>query len=350
LDRFVAKMNDLIVLEPEDQRWKSFVDSNDQATIFHHPAWIQLLSESYDQQPFVIAVSDSDGNIRAGMPIVNVQSFLTGHRWASLPFTDHCAPLYEDDYWLHHLTDCVLELYQKGEAPRIELRWEYPLNPVFYQSNQYVLTLLQLDSEPELVAKRIDHKYRRMPRVAQERGAHAILGKTLDDIDTFYQLHTVTRQRLGVPVQPRKFFKLLWKYIIDPGLGFVIHIYKDGNCLSSAVFLHWKHTLVYKYSATSGAEKQLSPNDLLMWTAIQWGCENGYKVLDLGRSNIDNQGLRYFKLRWGAEENPLVYSILSERKTGLPNGRLMNILESVICHSPLWICRLAGELLYRHFG
>jgi CelD/BcsL family acetyltransferase involved in cellulose biosynthesis len=343
-------MNDLIVLEPDDQRWKSYIEFNAQATIFHHPAWIQLVFECYDQKSFIIAVVDSDGKIRAGVPMVNVQSYLTGHRWTSLPFTDHCAPLYDDNYWLDYLTNGMLDLYKMGEAPQIELRWEYLTDPVFFHSCEYVLTLLQLDPRPEVVAKRIDHKYRRMPKVAQERGAQAILGRSLADINTFYELHTVTRQRLGVPVQPKKFFNLLWKYIIDPGLGFVIHVYKDENYLSSAVFLHWKHTLIYKYSASSGAERRLSPNDLLMWTAIQWGCENGYKVLDLGRSNIEDHGLRHFKKRWGAEENPLVYSFLPRKATGLTNGRLKNILELVICHSPLWVCRLTGELLYRHFG
>jgi hypothetical protein len=343
-------MNDLLILKPDDQRWISFIESNDQATVFHHPAWIKLLAESYDQHSFVIAVADSVGNIKAGVPMVNVHSFFTGHHWTSLPFTDHCAPLYEDTPWLHCLIDYVLDLYKKGDAPRLELRWEYPSKPVLYQSHRYVLTLLQLDPQPELVTKRIDHKYRRMPRVAQERGAHAILGRTIDDIGIFYKLHMITRQRLGVPVQPKKFFRLLWKHIIDPGLGFIIHIYKDGICLSSAIFLHWKHTLIYKYSATSGAEKQLSPNDLLMWTAIQWGCEKGYKVLDMGRSDIENQGLRHFKRRWGAEESPLVYSFLSEREPGLPNRRLTNMLESVISHSPIWVCRFIGEVLYRHFG
>jgi CelD/BcsL family acetyltransferase involved in cellulose biosynthesis len=160
----------------------------------------------------------------------------------------------------------------------------------------------------------------------------------------------LTRRRLGVPAQPWRFYDLLWKQIINPGLGFVIHVMKDENCLSSAIFLHWKHTLIYKYSASSGMEKKLSPNDLLMWTAIQWGCKNGYKVLDMGRSNIEHHGLRHFKKRWGAEEYPLVYSFLSERKTRSTNGRAMKIMESIICHSPLWVCRLSGELFYRHFG
>jgi lipid II:glycine glycyltransferase (peptidoglycan interpeptide bridge formation enzyme) len=258
--------------------------------------------------------------------------------------------LYEDNHWLTQLVDGLLSLYQKGETPRIELRWEYPFNPILHKSHQYVLTLLQLNSQPDIVAKRIKSKYRRMPRIARERGAHARIGTTSEDVEIFFGLHMLTRRRLGVPAQPKLFYDLLWKHIIDPGLGFVIHVFKDGKCLSSAIFLHWKRTLIYKYSASSGMEKELSPNDLLMWTAIQWGCTNDYKVLDLGRSNIEHHGLRHFKKRWGAEEYPLFYSFLSEKETRSTNRKAMKIMESIICHSPLWVCRLTGELFYRHFG
>lgn len=343
-------MENLCVVEFDDRRWITFISRHDQAAIFHHPAWLQLLSACYQQRSFVIAVTDSTGEIRAGIPVVDVQSFLTGHRWVSLPFTDHCAPLYDDPYWLSCLTGYLLELFQEGQTPQIELRWEYSAEPDLYYSQQYVLTTLQLDARPETVAKRINHKYRRLPRVAQERGAYAVMGRSLEDIDTFYRLHTFTRRRLGVPVQPKKFFDLLWKQVIDPGMGFVTHVYKDGNCLCSAVFLHWNQTLIYKYSARSGLEKKLSPNDLLLWTAIQWGCENNYKVLDLGRSSLGDEGLRRFKRRWGAKESPLIYSFFADSKPALTNGKLHNVMETVIGHSPQWVCRLTGELLYRHFG
>jgi len=343
-------MNDLAILDPGDLRWKSYLETNEQATIFHHPAWIQLLSDCYHQQSFVAAVIDSDQRIRAGVPMVNARSFLTGHRWASLPFTDHCAPLYDDFDWLKVLEDRLLEKYHRGEAPSIELRWEYPQKQSLHQLQTYVLSLLRLDSQPEVIASGIDHKYRRLPRVAQEKGAHAVWGSTLDDIEKFYTLHTLTRRRLGVPVQPKRFFVQLWKNIIAPGMGFVIHVYKDDKCLASAVFLHWKHTLTYKYSATSGIDRQLAPTDLLLWTAVEWGCTHGYQVLDMGRSNLEDEGLRRFKRRWGAEEKPLVYSFISETRPKFPGGKLKGVLESLICHSPLWMCRLTGELLYGHFG
>jgi lipid II:glycine glycyltransferase (peptidoglycan interpeptide bridge formation enzyme) len=142
----------------------------------------------------------------------------------------------------------------------------------------------------------------------------------------------------------------LWKNIIEPGLGFILLAYRGEQPLAAAIFLCWHRTLVYKYSATSGHDKELSPNDPLMWSAICWGCENGLTLLDMGKSDISNQGLRYFKKRWGAEEKPLVYSSISTNPSPPKNEKLINMMQPILQKSPPWVCRLSGELLYKHFG
>ena len=338
------------ILEPDDIRWREFIEHNEKATIFHHPAWIRFISDCYHHYPFIICVLDPNGNIHAGAPMVEVNSLLSGHRWVSLPFTDHCSPLYDDPHWLVYLIDYFLETIGKRSVPKIELRWEYPIVPDSYKTEQYVLSRLELCPQSELIAKRIDHKYRRMPRIAQERGAYCRQGMSLDDMHIFYRLHTMTRHRLGVPVQPIKFFEFLWKYLVEPGMGFFMHVYKDNVCLSSALFLHWNHTLIYKYSASSGLERQISPNDLLIWKAIQWGCEHGFTELDMGRTNKDQDGLRHFKRRWGSQESPLIYTIFSDTLPNELNGEMMKALNTAIRHSPTWVCRVTGEILYGHFG
>ena len=94
----------------------------------------------------------------------------------------------------------------------------------------------------------------------------------------------------------------------------------------------------------------MRPNNLLLWTAIRWGCENGYVLFDMGRTDLDDTGLRAFKSGWGAREMPLAYSTLSPEPLQSVTGRLMPIMQTVIRNSPLWVCRATGELLYKHFG
>ena len=112
----------------------------------------------------------------------------------------------------------------------------------------------------------------------------------------------------------------------------------------------WQGKLVAKYAASSQDAWGLRPNDLLFWTAIKWGCENGYTVFDWGRTDIANAGLREFKRGWGATEVPLVYSGLPNPPNEVTSGLLMHGMNSVIRKSPTWVCRAAGEVLYRYFG
>jgi hypothetical protein len=169
-------------------------------------------------------------------------------------------------------------------------------------------------------------------------------------MEMFYHLHLQTRRRQGMPIQPRRFFDILESSLIEKGLGFVLLAYKDDKCLAASVFLHWKHTLTYKYGASAADGLNLRPNNLLMWNAIQWGCEHGYSMLDLGKTDLADIGLRSFKSSWGAEEVPLAYSTLPAEPASPVTGKLMPFVRKVIRSSPLWVCRATGALLYKHFG
>lgn len=339
-----------LLLDPADERWLAFAESNPLSTIFHHPAWVNLLADCYGYRPFVVAMADEDGKIHAGIPIMEVKSPLTGRRWVSLPFTDHCAPLHRDVEALESLTDAVLQTAEAERVPKVELRWDYPRHSEIQSASHNVLHTVKLDPDVDSVLGRIHRMHKRNTKAAEKKGVRIEWGKQREHLDTFYGLHLETRRRQGVPIQPRKFFDLLGSTIIQQGLGFVLLAYKDDQCLAAAVFLHWRHTLIYKYGASSTEGWNLRPNNLLFWTAIHWGCENGYTLLDLGKTELANTGLREFKDRWGAEERPLTYSTVSATPPHPADGKLGGVMRAVIQNSPPWVCEAAGALLYRHFG
>jgi CelD/BcsL family acetyltransferase involved in cellulose biosynthesis len=341
---------DSFFLDPLDDRWVAYASSKPQATIFHHPAWINLLAECYGYRPFVITVCNSAGKITAGLPMMEVNSRLTGRRWVSLPFTDYCIPLYDDRESLYELTRGLTKHFQEGVAPKIEVRWELPAHPAIHSYSDYVMHTLKLDSNAELVVKGFKRTHRQNIRTAEKRGVRIEWGDQPEHLQLFYGLQLETRQRKGVPVQPWRFFDLLVKRVLVQGLGFVLFAYKGDECLATGLFLHWQQTLTYKYAASSDFGQQYRPNNLLTWTAMRWGCENGHTTFDLGRADPSNAGLRRFKRGWGADESPLIYSRLSVAPPQSTNGRMMSVLQTVIRNSPAWVCRAAGELLYRHVG
>ena len=337
-------------LSPDDKRWIDFVSSKPQATIFHHPAWLKSLAECYGFRPFVIAVCDDSGHVLAGLPVMEVCSRMTGRRWVSLPFTDYCPPLYDDLDALNQLTHDLAFLYQAGRVPKIEIRWELPAYPPIQSHPAYYLHTVKLASDPQVVMKGFERTHRQNIGTAENRGVHIERGTEPEHLCRFYQMQLETRRRKGLPVQPWKFFDLLGKQILAQGLGFILLAYEDAQCLAGGLFLHWQQTLTYKYAASSGEDQQYRPNNLLSWTAMRWGCENGYTVFDLGRTDLENAGLRRFKKGWGAEESPLIYSTLSAAPPAANNSKLMSLMEPLIQKAPPWVCRVAGELLYRHFG
>lgn len=346
----MAEGERLEFVPPHDEAWQAFVASLPDANIFHATAWMDLLNTCYGYRYFVLVSRDAGGSITAGLPFMDVKSWLTGRRWVALPFSDYCTPLAHDAASLERWTDALVRLSQAPGTPWIEVRWALPARQPIAAGTSYVLHRLPLCPNTEQVGRALDSMHRQNIRAARRNGVRVEYGADEDDMRRFYTLHLETRRRKGMPVQPWRFFRLLHEKIICSHHGFVLLAYQGDTCLAGGVFLHWGESLMCKYAASREDTLDLRPNNLLFWTGICWGCEHGYRVLDFGRTDLANTGLREFKTRWGAVETPLVYSMLGGRQRAAGTGRVMKWMQAIIRRSPPRVASLTGELLYRHVG
>jgi CelD/BcsL family acetyltransferase involved in cellulose biosynthesis len=335
-------------LELGEARWREFVEARPDALPFHHPAWGELLSESYGYRPFALALADAKGALVAGLPVVEVRGLLGRRRWISLPFTDVCPPLLTpgaEDRFARALATA------RGSAgvASFEVRSALP-EAVAYHRSDAVLHTLELGPDPEAVFSTFHRsQVQRNVRRAQRENVVVRLGESASDLTrTFYGLHLQTRRRLGVPVQPRRFFEGLWTRLLEPGLGWLLLAYCGTEAVAGAVFLAWQRSVTYKYGASNPAFWRLRPNHFVFSTAIQRSCEDGYRRFDFGRSDAGDSGLRAFKSGWGTHEEALVYSTIAERPPEPGRGRATGVARGVLRRSPAWACRVAGELFYRY--
>ena len=333
-----------------DNNWWNFIVTNEKVNIFHHPNWIELFAECYGFKPVILTITDPKGEIRAGLPILEVNSLFTGRRWISLPFTDHCAPLYQEKQNLKKLTDEMVSLSKDPRNPIIELRENYPNHENIHTYNNHVLHTLNLEPDPEAVFKNFHSMHKRNIKKAQKNGIFIEIDTKQKQLEQFYRLHLHNRRSKGLPVQPKVFFRHLQKKLLDQGLGFILSAYLGSRCIAAYIFLHWGDTLTYKYGASDHNFLDSRPNNLLMWEGIRWGCENGYQFLDMGRTSLSNTGLREFKSKWGAKETPLTYCRISRTKEATPNHYFERLMNTIIQKSPAFVCRATGELLYKHFA
>jgi hypothetical protein len=309
------------VIDPVgDPRWLALVQRAPEATIFHHPAWVRLLRDTYRYEMTAVG----------GLPVAAV----TGRRLVALPFSDLCPPLGE--------TAGLIEALDEFRAGRpLEVRGGLEDATPGERFHHHVLAL-----EPD-VLRRARPAALRGVRRAQREGLTCERRTDADALQTFYGLHVRTRRRLGVPTQPRRFILGLERLFAED-LGFVLLVRAGERAVAGAVFLTFRDVLTYKYGASDERFLGSRPNNLLFMEAIRWGCEHGMRTLDFGRTHWGQEGLRAFKLGWGAQERELRYRHLGAVPTG--HARLARLMGGAIRHSPPQAGRVIGEVLYRHAG
>lgn len=337
-----------------------------------------MLAECYGFEPAVVAMTSGEKRIEAGLPVMEVAGILRGKRLVALPFSDHCAPLADDESHRTALVD-ALDQYRRERGLPLEIRWRLPENRVEKgdaagreitggkksvdkkpiekktigeKGEEFYLhsTPLGLDSD-ELFARLHRTRVQQPIRAALRDGVSIRRGETLDDLRTFYRMHLLTRSRLGTPVQPFRFFRLLWERMLRQGLGFILLAELDGRPMAGALFLHWNRVLTYKFSASDPADWSHAPNHALLWEAMRRGGAEGFTIFDWGRTELQHEGLREFKRGWGAHEELAATTILADAPAGagqLGVGR--KFMTGLIRRSPPWVCRAVGELFYRQFA
>lgn len=191
------------------------------ATPFHHPDWGRLIASCYGFRAFAIAGSDASGEIRAGLPVVEVHHLQGAPTWVTLPFTDYCPPLALAP---QEEADLVCTRRQASKAAgirRVEVR--APLKGAAFVSRGAPRHVIALESDPAAVYAGFRLSVRRHIQQAGPWGVTIRRAERQKDlVCIFYRLHLRTRRRFGVPVQSRRFFRMLWESMSRAGLGSVL--------------------------------------------------------------------------------------------------------------------------------
>ena len=324
-------------------RWADLVRRTPGTSTFHDPAWARMLADCYRFDAFVLAL-ELDCRLVAGIPVVDVDLALQPRRWVSLPFTDVCGVVATSPC---HATSLVAALGRAATRndPAIELRSATAVEDTDAGAAAWhVLPLL--DDDATLFAG-LHASHRRNVRLAGRNGVEIRRGEHRNDlVRTFYDLHVDTRRRLGSPVQPRRYFELLWERIVEPGLGHVAIATHGTDTIAAAVYLDGGDTTIYKYGASDAKAWPLHANHLLMWEAISAAAEAGKRSFDFGRCALSNDGLRTFKRHFGAVEHTIAYSTFGAEPRAAERA-VPTPVQWSLQRGPRMATRLAGELVYR---
>jgi hypothetical protein len=336
------------VVDPTtDEDWLRFVERSLDASIFHHPNWLTLLRDQYNFRTLAICL-ERNGETVAGIPFCGVDRVVSRRKWVCLPFSDCCGPLARSTADEIQLIDYVRNYFEPSD---VEIRSSLAANSGFSTQSSHWIHVLDLGADLDALLRGLRPNFRNQIRRAERHGLVTDIRHDEDAMEIFYALHLKTRTRQGVPIQPRRYFRLFQRHIIESGLGFISITHNGAGPLSAAIFCGLRDVLVYKYGASDPAGLRLFPNYLMIWATIAHAQRHGFSRLHFGKTSFADTGLRTFKRGWSASESNLPYSYFPKGPSGNATDLLFRaIVRPVVRHSPSIVCRLAGEILYRHFA
>jgi CelD/BcsL family acetyltransferase involved in cellulose biosynthesis len=327
-----------------DPRWNALIENHPQASVFHSTAWLTTLRTVYGYEPFVLTTSPPRSDLTNGLVFCRIKSWLTGWRFVSLPFSDHCEALVDGP---EELDDMLLHL-KKALHDR---KWQYlEIRPIFHRPGNH----LGLETSLTYHFHRLDlrkttqelfhafHKdcVQRKIRRAEREDLRYEDGNSEALLQKFYRLMVETRRRQFLPPQPLAWFRGL--------------VSAFGNELkirvASILTLRHHRRMVYKYGGSIASQNKLGGMALLFWKTIQEAKDMGLEELDLGRSDTDNLGLITFKEHWGATRTAIEYWTYPARSHELRRPWQKNLVRHLVEHAPDLVLEGVGTLLYKHIG
>lgn len=342
-----------------DARWREFLNAHPKASIFHTPEWLECLRRSYAYEPFVLTTSAPGSALTNGLVLCRVKSWLTGNRIVSVPFADHCHPLYEDpsDFF------SVLDWAQNGMGGT-QKKLPVEIRPIesegldlqghgFRVCKSFRLHLLDLaPSLPELLKGCDKDSVQRRLRRADKENLTYEEGSSPELLKKFYRLMILTRRKHQVPPQPCAWFQNLLACLGDKAK--IRLVSKDDKVIASILTLSFNKTMIYKYGCSDATYNNLAGTPYLFWKAIQEAKEAGDHTFDMGRSDMDNPGLLKFKSNWGTKDLSLTYwkfpfkEVEATAESGASRGQKLS--GYVMAKLPDNLLILLGRMLYKHIG
>jgi len=342
-------LNAILVNPLVDNEWDEAIKLHPDATIFHSTAWARVLVDTYGHHPCYAQMS-LNGSLLALVPMMEVQSVLTRSRGVCLPFSDYCAPLTFSSFGHEFVTQKLQQIARERGWSYFELR-SHSIIPVdIPASESYYGHFLDLRIGSEALISNFSSSVRRAVRKAQRSGLSVSIQSSADAMAKFYKLHVRTRRRHGAPPQPQSFFINIQRHLISSGLGFIVLVECQKNPIAAAMFFKLGRHAVYKFGASEERLQELRPNNLAMFEAIRYLAEGGAEALHFGRTDTENQGLRRFKLSWGATEEEIGYVRFDTASASWKHsrGRGSTFHKRIFRALPASLNRLAGAMIYPH--
>jgi FemAB-related protein (PEP-CTERM system-associated) len=293
----------------ETEAWEAYVAAHPQATIYNTLDWKAVTQEGLGHKPYYLRAIDGGGNFTGVLPMFLVTG-IYGRRLVSMPMRDRGGLLASDLRAGSALLRRARELAGELRCKYLELRSSEDIDPELAREHglriehNWVTTRVDLTPGHEKLWKALDKDAIRWAiRSSHKKGVRVEEDATKKGIEIFYDLFARTRTQMGIPPFPKNLFLSIWKHLIVPGKANLLLVRKEENTISGMISLFSRDSFIPAYAAPQTEWRKFYPSECAIWHAIEWASKNGFRTFDFGADSPRQEGLLFFKKKWGGVQH-----------------------------------------------
>lgn len=280
----------------EKARWNDFVTNSPKGHIFQSFEWGEAMA-NLGWEPFRIVVEDGK-RIKACISILVKKILPTP--WSI--FYSPRGPIinFDDQDTFHCLMEGIRKIGIEKKAiflqvvPHIfadDKESEKSLNKqeflkiekqgLFRLTQPLWVYRIDLSKTEHELMSQMKNKTRYNIKLAIRKKVEVSEGKTLEELNIFYQMLRSTGDRKNFPVRRFSNFKSVWDQLTPNGSAKLFFASHQGKIHSGVLVFVFGKICWYMYGASEIQNRNLMANYALHWHIIMWAKENGYRWYDL---------------------------------------------------------------------
>ena len=290
--------------------WDDLLGRSVSRDIYQTCEWAGLMKDLYACQPGFMMLYDGETPV-AGQLFFRKRVFGIYRAYEAMG-----GPLYAEGYGEEIITRLIAYFRGLREKP-VLYRVIRPQCPHDFAGlfagdkfivNPFQTFLVNLERPAEEIWASFIQNARWGVRKAEKSGVMVAEATQWSEWDAFRQIHVEHSRAHGTTTKSPEFFRYLYDGFYPQNMTKVFVSRHEGEIIAGMLFLVCRDTMVYYIGASNPAYLPLSPNDPIMWHAMQWGKENGVRLLNLEdtypnpSSNL--YGIHKFKEKWGGRLVP----------------------------------------------
>jgi hypothetical protein len=343
---------DIRVINPiKNIKWDDDLVNEDDFSVFYSSQWITTLINTYNYKPLYFVLYKND-KISAYIHFMEINSYITGKRGVSLPFSDICEPFAESTEDFNILFNYIKNYAKKEKWKQIELRGGEKFLKTEKPLTEYYEHILDINKPVEDIYSGFKENVKRNIKKAQHFDIKIEREQSKKAMENFIYLNKITRKRHGLPSQPDKFFYNLYDEVISKDLGNIFSASYKNKTIASIVVLTCSNNVLYKYGASDLDFQEMRANNLVMWESIKYYSEKKCKNFSFGRTFPENKGLMQFKNGWTEKVQKVCYYKYNLKKDSFleDNDPEKSFTNRIFEKMPIFMLSCIGTFLYKHFG